>query len=117
MMTSMSPEMLKSLANDVAQMVIDRLEKKEAMQAAEAEQAQAPREPLPEEREALQRAYKLVDSILSARRMTAEERAELHRLFGAASQGEEIFELRRRLAVAVNRDELDLPSGGGHPLP
>lgn len=93
--------------------VVQLLEERQRARTPPAEEA-APKPPpeLPPQAQAtLARARQLAEAVLAARRMSAEEAAELRRLLAAVGHTEEARAIRQRFIVAANRRELELPPG------
>jgi hypothetical protein len=93
------------------QMMAARLGRAEAPERAETppqpprEQQPAPREPSPSERAAAEQGARILDAALSSGTLRRDDLLELRRLLAQADPAA-AGELRRRLAVAINRDEL-----------
>lgn len=93
--------------------VVQLLEERQRTRAQPAE-AVAPRPPpelTPQAQATLARARQLAEAVLAARRMRAEEAAELRTLLAAVGHTEEARAIRQRFIVASNRGELELPAG------
>jgi hypothetical protein len=70
----------------------------------------------PEQQQSLVRASTMVDRVLASGRMTTEDVMEIRRELSALKSRAEADEVRRRIVVAINRNQL-VPPEGPEPLP
>jgi hypothetical protein len=76
--------------------------------------AAAPSEPTASQRAAMDGAASAVEAVLSSGNLRRDDTMELRRLLAQADPGA-AGELRKRIAAAINRDELKLEAGAGLP--
>ncbi|MBN1206255.1 MAG: hypothetical protein JXB05_15165 [Myxococcaceae bacterium] len=65
----------------------------------------------PEQQQALARANSLVDRVLSTGKLTMQDTQEIRREMALLKSRQEAEEVRRRIIVALNKNQLDLPEG------
>ena len=65
----------------------------------------------PEQQQALVRANSLVDRVLSTGKLTMEDTQEIRRELALLKSREEADDVRRRIIVALNKNQLALPEG------
>jgi predicted nucleotidyltransferase component of viral defense system len=94
--------------------MVTQLQQSGAFEPSEREPDGQPKPPpplKPEQQEALVRANSLVDRVLSTGKLTMQDTHEIRRELAQLKSREEAEEVRRRIIVALNKNQLALPEG------
>jgi hypothetical protein len=97
----------------IAARMVTHLQQSGVFESSEREPGPPPPPPplKPEQQEALVRANSLVDRVLSTGKLTMQDTHEIRRELALLKSREEAQEVRRRIFIALNKNQLVLPEG------